>query len=153
MERLQVKAKDLLKAKFWTQAAHQGLRKNLLANMSGQGTMSTDAAQDNPNPNHGVEVVVNNKMRAGRYCKDKRGIVSAAHVVYIELEPKEPMDKILVVQRGKLVGDGTPCIVYGRNARKHLCRRGSLYLQRGRRLGLRCTVQGKRTWFRGLAGL
>ena len=46
LERLHLKAKDLLKAKFWTQAAHQGLRKSLLADMTAQGTMSTDAAED-----------------------------------------------------------------------------------------------------------
>ena len=34
LERLQVKTKDLLKAKFWTWAAHQGLHKSLLADMT-----------------------------------------------------------------------------------------------------------------------
>ena len=58
VERLQVKAKHLLKAKFWTQAAHQGLRKSLLADRTAQGTVSTDAAQGGV-----VEVVVTNKMR------------------------------------------------------------------------------------------
>ena len=60
--------------------------------MIAQGTVSTDAAQDGV-----VEVVVNNKMRTVRYCKDKMGTVSAAHLVYSELGPKEPMDTIPVV--------------------------------------------------------
>ena len=49
-----MKAKDLPKAKLWTQAAHEGLRNSLLANMTAQGTVNTDAAQDGV-----VEVVVN----------------------------------------------------------------------------------------------
>ena len=53
-----------------------GFRKRLLADMTAQGTVSTDAAQDAV-----VEVVVNNKMRAVRYCKDKMGTMSAAHLV------------------------------------------------------------------------
>ena len=53
-----MKAKDLLKAKFWTQATHQGLRMSVLADVTTQGIVSTDAAQDGV-----VEVVVNNKMR------------------------------------------------------------------------------------------
>ena len=61
---------------------------------------------------------MNNKMRTLRYYKDKMGTVSAAHAVYIELAPEEPMDTILVVLGGKLVADGTPCIVYGPNARE-----------------------------------
>ena len=60
-----MKAKDLLKAKFWTHAArrvaHQGLRKSLLADMTAQGTQSTDATQDGV-----VEVVMTNKMRTVR---------------------------------------------------------------------------------------
>ena len=82
VERLQVKAKGLLKVKLWTEVAHQVLRKSLLADMTAQGTVSTDAAQDGV-----VKVVVNDKMRAVRYCKDKMGIVSAAHLV--ELGPRE----------------------------------------------------------------
>ena len=39
------------------------------------------------------------------------GTVSAAHLVYIELV-------VLVVLGGKLVADGTPCIVYGPNTRE-----------------------------------
>ena len=81
--------------------------------MTAQATVSTDAAQDGV-----VEVVVNNKMRTVRYCKDKMGTVSAAHLVYIELGPEEPMDTIPVVLGGKLMADGTPCIVYGLNARE-----------------------------------
>ena len=115
VERLQVKAKDLLKANFWTQATHQGLRNSLLADMTAQGTVSTDAAHDGV-----VEVVVNNKMRTMRYCKDKMGTPSAAHMVYIELGPEEPMDTIPVVLGGKLVADGTPCIVYGPNAKEQV---------------------------------
>ena len=57
LERLQVKAKDLLEAKFWTQVAHQGLRKRLLVDMTAKGIESTDAAHDGV-----VEVVANNKM-------------------------------------------------------------------------------------------
>ena len=75
--------------------------------------MSTDAAQDGV-----VEVVVNNKMRTLQYCKDKMATVSAAHLVYLELGPQEPMDMIPVVLGGTLVADGTPCIVYGANARE-----------------------------------
>ena len=81
--------------------------------MTAQGTVSTDAAKDGV-----VEVVVNTKMRIVRYCKDKMGTVSAAHLVYIELGLEEPMDTIPLVLGGKLVDDGTPCIVYGPNARK-----------------------------------
>ena len=80
--------------------------------MTAQGTVSTDAAQD------GVAEVVNNKMRTVRYCKDKMGTVSAAQLAYIELGPEKPMDTIFVVLGGKLVVDGTPCIVYGPNARE-----------------------------------
>ena len=108
-----MKAKDLLKAKLWTQAAHHGLRKSLLADITAQVTVSTDAAQ-----NGVVEVVVNNNMWTLRYCKDKMGTVSAAHLVYIELGPEEPMDTIPMVLGGKLVADGTPCIVYEPNARE-----------------------------------
>ena len=63
-------------------------------------------------------MVVNNKMRVVRYCKDKMGTVSVAHVVYIELGYDEPMDTSPVVVGDKLVADGTPCIVYGPNARE-----------------------------------
>ena len=110
---MHVKSKDLLKAKFWTQVAHQGLRKSLLAGMTAQGAVSTDAARDGV-----VEVVVNNKMQTVRYCKDKMGTMSAAHLMYIELGPEKLMDMIPVVLGGKLVADGTPCIVYGPNARE-----------------------------------
>ena len=44
------------------------------------------------------------------------GTLCVAHLVYIELGPEEPMDTIPVVLGGKMVGDGTPCIVYGPNA-------------------------------------
>ena len=71
-----MKAKDLPKANFWTQAAHQGLSKRVMANMIAQGTVSTVAAHDGV-----VEVVVNNKMRTTRYCEDKMGTLSAAHLV------------------------------------------------------------------------
>ena len=58
MKRLQLKAKDLLKAKFWTQAAHQALGKSVLAAITAQGTVSRNAAE------HGVVVVVvNENMR------------------------------------------------------------------------------------------
>ena len=106
-----MKAKDLLKAKFWAQTT-QGLRKSLLADMTAEGTVSTGGAQDGV-----VEVVVNNKIWTVRQSKDKMGTLSVAHLVYIELGPSEPMDTIPVVLGGKLVADGTPCIVYGPNAR------------------------------------
>ena len=44
--------------------------------------------------------------------------MSAAHLVYIELGPEEPMDTIPVLLGSKLVVDGTPCILYGPNARE-----------------------------------
>ena len=47
------------------------------------------------------------------------GTVIAAHLEDIELVPEEVMDNILVVLGGKMVGDGTPCIVYGPNAREN----------------------------------
>ena len=145
-----MKAKDLLKAKFWTHATHQGLRKSMLVGMTAQDTLSTDAAQDGV-----VEVALNKKMQTMRYCKDKMRTVTAAHMVYIELGPKEPMNTIPVVLGGTLVAHGIPCIVYGPNAkaRQHPYRRGSLYWQRGRRPRMRCTIQGKRTWLQRLVGL
>ena len=57
-------------------------------------------------------------MRTVGYCKDKMGTVGAAHLVYIELGPEEPMDTIPMLLGGKLVADGTPCSVYGPNARE-----------------------------------
>ena len=83
--------------------AHGALRKSLLAHMTAQGIVSTNAAQDGV-----VKVVVNNNMTTMRYYKDKTGTVSATHLEYIELGPEEPMDPILVVTGGKLVADGTP---------------------------------------------
>ena len=64
-------------------------------------------------------MVVNNKMWTVRYCKDKMGTVIAAHLVRIELGPEEPMNTIPVAVGGKFVANGTPCIVYGANAREH----------------------------------
>ena len=65
-----------------------------------------------------VKVVVNNKIRTVLHCKDNMGTVSVAHLVYIELGPEEPMVMILVVLGGKLVDDGTACIMYGPNRRE-----------------------------------
>ena len=110
---MQVKANDLPKAKFWTQVAHQELRKSLLAYMTAQGTVSTDAAQDGV-----VKVVVNNKMRTVRCYKDKMETVSAPSLVYIEPGPEELMATIFVVLGGKLVVNGTPFIVNGPKARE-----------------------------------
>ena len=81
--------------------------------MTREGSVSTDATKDGV-----VEVVVNNKMRVVRCCKDKIGTVSVAHLVYIELGHDEPLDTIPMVLGGKLVADGTRCIVYGSNARE-----------------------------------
>ena len=72
-------------------------------------------------------MVVNDKMRTVRCCKDKMGTVSAAHLVYIELGPEEPMDTILVVLGGKLVVDGALCMDPTQGSRPHPCKRGSVY--------------------------
>ena len=89
----------------------QGVEEEPASNHDRRGTLST--TQDGV-----VEVVVNNKMRAVRYRKDKVGTVNAARFVDLELGNDDLMGTTVLLLGGKLVADRTPSVVYGPNARE-----------------------------------